>query len=62
MTDRPDGYHRHFQTSADHHFSSIEALLSDGTRAAEALDKGMVQIAAAIASDVRTVLSGRFLQ
>jgi hypothetical protein len=57
-----DGYHRHFQTSADHHFSSIEALLADGTRVAEALDTGMVKIAAAIASDVRTVLGGRFLE
>jgi len=57
-----NGYHRHFQTAAEHKFSSVDALLLDGSRAIDALDTGMIKIAAAIASDVRTVLSGRFLE
>ena len=57
-----NGYHRHIQTAAEHKFSSVDALLSHSTRAIDALDSGMIKIAVAIASDVRTVLSGRFLE
>jgi hypothetical protein len=48
-------------TSAEHRFSSVDALFAESGRAVAALDNGMEKIAGAIATDVRTVLAGQFL-
>ncbi len=57
-----NGYQRHFQTAAEHKFSSIDALLAERPRVVAALDTGIGKIAGAIAVDVKTVLEGRFLE
>ncbi len=58
----PNGYQRHFQTTAEHKFGSIDQLFADSARAVTALENGVKKIAGAIALDVRTVLAGRFLE
>jgi hypothetical protein len=57
-----NGDPRHFQTAAEHQFSSIDVLFAESARAVAALDDAMVAIAAALATDIRTVLAGHFLE